>query len=190
MLGSIGFTGIGETTWKTILQQVPIDRILKENEESMKFIDGIKGIGRKTKNTIIEEFPRYLGEINLLFDLFNYEKTKPFNPNNPIPSVRFTGIRDKNLEKKFENIGFDVDSNGSVTVHTTILVVPYIGFESTKTNRAFSILGKTYAKKHNLKKYDVNWTNLNTCVGLSPVLLTPEQASQYADKFKSYNGGN
>ena len=190
LLGSIGFTGIGETTWKTILQQVPIDRILKENEESMKFIDGIKGIGRKTKNTIIEEFPRYLGEINLLFDLFNYEKTKPFNPNNPIPSVRFTGIRDKNLEKKFENIGFDVDSNGSVTVHTTILVVPYIGFESTKTNRAFSILGKTYAKKHNLKKYDVNWTNLNTCVGLSPVLLTPEQASQYADKFKSYNGGN
>ena len=49
--------------------------------------------------------------------------------------VRFTGVRDAELEELFNSKGFDADGNKGVTKNTMILIVPYIGFQSSKTKK-------------------------------------------------------
>ena len=51
--------------------------------------------------------------------------------------IRFSGIRDKELENKLRLMGHDC-SDGSVTNNTNILIVPYNGFISTKVEKAMS----------------------------------------------------
>ena len=51
------------------------------------------------------------------------------------PEVRFTGVRDSQLEEMFNSKGFDADGKKSVTKKTAILIVPYMGFTSSKTSK-------------------------------------------------------
>ena len=49
--------------------------------------------------------------------------------------IRFTGCRNKQLSELLCNNGYDADENASVTKKTDILIVPYTGFTSNKTNK-------------------------------------------------------
>ena len=64
-----------------------------------------------------------------------------FNPTNIGQSlqVRITGVRDNKLSASFVEKGFEI-SDGSVTKDTMILIVPYIGFTSTKVERAIKLI--------------------------------------------------
>ena len=50
-------------------------------------------------------------------------------------SVRFTGIRDKDLMLRLIDMGLDASDTAGVTKSTDILIIPYDGFSSSKTNK-------------------------------------------------------
>jgi hypothetical protein len=49
--------------------------------------------------------------------------------------IRFSGVRDKELEMRLTAEGHDC-SEGSVTKSTDILIIPFNGFSSTKVSKA------------------------------------------------------
>ena len=57
--------------------------------------------------------------------------------------IRFTGCRDKQLEQLLTGMGYDCDGNSGVTKSTSILLVPYEGYNQ----------GGKYAKA---VKYGIN----------------------------------
>ena len=64
-----------------------------------------------------------------------------FNPNEvrESPQVRMTGVRDNKLSWAFAAKGFNI-TDGSVTKDTMILIVPYIGFTSSKVERGIKLI--------------------------------------------------
>ena len=52
--------------------------------------------------------------------------------------IRFTGFRNKQLSELLCNAGYDADDNSAVTKRTSILLVPYEGFTSSKVSKASS----------------------------------------------------
>jgi hypothetical protein len=58
--------------------------------------------------------------------------------------VVFTGFRDPSVEQQLEKLGFEIKPN--VTNDTMFLVVPYIGFKSTKVDKVFKILSNKMSK--------------------------------------------
>ena len=74
-------------------------------------------------------------------------------------SIRFTGCRDKDLCEFLMSLGMDASAEKSVTKQTDILIVPYDGFESSKT-RKLGKIGKIitlseiieWARKQGYKK--------------------------------------
>ena len=139
VLGSIGFTGIAADTWKLICQKFEWEKLIFGDEEEIAQLSKIKGIGPKTINTIREErrfFSKDLDYVKRFMVI-----TSTFNPNEVTnrPQVRMTGVRDSKLSWAFMAKGFDI-TDGAVTKDTMILIVPYIGFKSTKVDRAIKLI--------------------------------------------------
>ena len=49
--------------------------------------------------------------------------------------IRFSGCRDKAIEEYLNALGHDADGSASVTKNTDILLIPYEGYSSTKTQK-------------------------------------------------------
>lgn len=134
IIGAIGFTGIAAETWRKILNQIPlIDIVTLSDADLILRLFKVKGIGHKTADTIILER-------HLLHD----DLQSIMNLKNVIPSygmkqglvIRFTGCRpDDELSNYLAFKGCDARGDAGVTKNTDILVVPYIGFSSSKTNK-------------------------------------------------------
>lgn len=134
IIGSIGFSGIAIETWKKILNVIPIDKIINEEDERLfSMLISIKGIGQVTAKTIVNErhiYKQDLDEILKFPNLINSFGSKDGK------SIRFTGCRpDENLYSYLVSKGCDARPDAGVTKTTNILVVPYIGFSSSKTSK-------------------------------------------------------
>jgi endonuclease III-like uncharacterized protein len=57
LIGSIGFNNIADKTWRLILEQFPIERVMNEPDESFRHLEAINGIGFSTIDTILKERP-------------------------------------------------------------------------------------------------------------------------------------
>ena len=182
LIGAIGFTGIAEKTWKTILEQFPIERVLTEPDNMFRHLTAIAGIGGRTVETIILERPYFLADLQFIFTNFKYTKTPPYNPNAAKKiKVCFTGTRDKVLAELFNQTGvYDADLNAGLTKSTGILIVPRVGYmEGSKVSKAFKIIGEQYGKATNTPPLQVNWNNLHITLGVSSLkVLTVDQAYQ------------
>ena len=130
LIGAIGFTSISDIRWKTILEQIPLNRIFTMNDHDLYIsLKYIKGIGTGLINTILEERKLFTDDINTIMKL----KVKSSYGVKVIgPKVRFSGIRDDKLVEEFRSKGFDADGDKQATQDTYILIVPYIGFDSNK----------------------------------------------------------
>ena len=176
LIGAVGFNNIAEKTWKLILEQFPIDRVLTCDVNEFRYLEGIKGIGKSTVQTIMYERGYFIEDLMFIFSTFKYTKTPPYNSNKFQPKVCFTGFRDQELEDKFKRSGYEISD--TVTKDTAILVVSHMGGTSTKINKAFKYLSENYAKATHQPKIQVTWDNLNILkqMNLSPLIVTRDEA--------------
>ena len=184
MIGSLGFTSIASETWRTIFQQLSLQRIMEDPSE-LKTLNSIKGIGPKTVSTIVAEFAYFVDDIKFIMQNFpNIVYTVPGYGNKP--QVRFSGIRDRGLEQRFIEKGFDADGDRPVTAKTCILIVPYVGYESGNTKKAFKYLSKNISIAIG-KAVEVNFNNYNQFVslGITPMIMTVDEANRYIDSLQS-----
>ena len=185
LIGAIGFTNIAEKTWKTILEQFPLERILSCPSTDFVYMNGIKGIGSKTINTIQSELDFFKSDLLFILYNFKYTKTPQYNPNKIIPTVCFTGFRDAELENSFIECGYEIAP--SVTRNTTILVIGHAGGTSTKITKAFSLLAESYKKSTGNPKPIITWDNLNFYrqMRLYPLILTRDEAIAFIKNLKN-----
>lgn len=140
IIGALGFTNMSAKTWKLILNYVHLSDLynMLDNNEIGKFTDilgNIKGVGESTISTIINEFPVFKDDIKYILDEFNIIDS--YGDIGDKPKIRFTGFRDKELVEMLNMMGYDADDNAGVTKDTSVLLIPYNGYESgNKIKRA------------------------------------------------------
>lgn len=181
VLASLGFPGIGNVTWLKLLQGAPIDVLLNGTiDDIANCYHRIKvGIGPKTIRCIITERDHFKEEVEFL-----YKNLKILNT--PVGIVRkhkivvFSGVRDQQLEKLFEEKGFKISD--SFVNGCTVLVVPAIGFMSSKVKKAFELVSKRMTMLFN-KPFKADYTNLEECIDIRPNVMDINMAYDY---IKSY----
>ena len=103
--------------------------------ELLNSIKIIKGVGEYIANTIVTERHALMADLITISEMSNVIHSYGVKQDNGI-QIRFSGVRDANLEKQFRDAGYDCDSNKGVTNKTNILIVPYLGFTSSKVAKA------------------------------------------------------
>lgn len=134
-IGSLGVTGVAAETWRKILRQIPVTSLPMLARTPLDLyhqLIQIKGIGPKTANVIMAELPLYQADIATLLQLPNIY---PSYGEDKKVTVRWTGVRDPELEAKLMSMGIDASSKEGVTKNTNILVIPYPGFTSSKLSK-------------------------------------------------------
>ena len=181
VLASLGFPGIGNVTWLKLLQGAPIDVLLNGTiDDIAECYHKVKvGIGPKTIRCIITEREHFKEEIEFL-----YKNLKILNTTVGVARKRkvvvFSGVRDQQLEKLFEEKGFRI-SNSFIN-DCTVLVVPNIGYISTKVKKAFELVSKRMTMLFN-KPFKADYTNLEECIDIRPNVMDINMAYDY---IKSY----
>lgn len=133
ILGSLGFTGLAIEKWKLILSKYTLQELMNMDNDQLKFVlTQIKGIGQNTVDTIISEMNFYKEDLDYIMSMKNIITSKNSKFNGKV--IRFTGFRDKELAQLLSDRGHDA-SDGNVTKATDILLIPYHGFTSSKTNK-------------------------------------------------------
>lgn len=181
VLASLGFPGIGNVTWLKLLQGAPIDVLLNGTIDDIAncYRQSRVGIGPKTVRCIITEREHFKEEIEFL-----YKNLKILNT--PVGIVRkhkivvFSGVRDQQLEKLFEEKGFKISD--SFVNGCTVLVVPGIGYMSSKVKKAFDLVSKRMTMLFN-KPFKADYTNLEECIDIRPNVMDINMAYDY---IKSY----
>lgn len=136
VMGALGFSNIAGKTWETILRYHTIDELINLYDMAELYeMLSLPGIGSKTIDTIEEEFLNFYDDIVYISKMPNILVSKGSDKG---PQIRFSGCRNKQLEELLCNLGYDADSNASVTKNTALLIVPNLGFSSTKTNKMIS----------------------------------------------------
>ena len=181
VLASLGFPGIGNITWLKLLQGAPIDVLLNGTiDDIANCYHKVKvGIGPKTIRCIMTERDHFREEIEFL-----YKNLKILNTNVGVVRKRkvvvFSGVRDQQLEKLFEEKGFGISDSFVNTC--TVLVVPNIGYISTKVKKAFELVSKRMTMLFN-KPFKADYTNLEECIDIRPNVMDINAAYEY---IKSY----
>lgn len=133
IIGSLGFTSIANEKWKLVLSKISIYELLYMPGEKLKvLLSNVKGIGPITIETILDEREFFL------YDLITISKMKNIIKSSDIKfgkTIRFSGIRDKELSDKLNNMGHDANPDGNVTKTTDILIIPNESYTSSKTSK-------------------------------------------------------
>lgn len=134
MVGSLGFTGIAIEKWKLILNHYTIPELLNMSayDQLRTNIVNIKGIGPITADIITKEFPFFLNDLLAICRMDNVIPSKGMKSGK---SIRFTGFRDQTLMNTLIDMGHDASDKAGVTKTTDILLIPYLNFTSSKTNK-------------------------------------------------------
>ena len=141
IIGAIGFTSISASRWKLILTQIPLETIVhgtpigNTDSNLYNMIRCIKGIGNVIARTIVDERKDLLVDLNTIEQMPNIVRSYGLKQDNGI-QIRFSGVRDARLEEQLKNAGYDCDSKKGVTNKTNVLIVPYLGFTSSKVTKA------------------------------------------------------
>ena len=95
----------------------------------------IKGIGNVIARTIVDERKDLLVDLNTIEQMPNIVRSYGLKQDNGI-QIRFSGVRDAKLEEQLTNAGSDCEPSKGVTNKTNVLIVPYLGFTSSKVTKA------------------------------------------------------
>lgn len=133
VVGSLGFENVASESWKKVLKNISINDIIymERNALYAKICD-IKGLNDSVATTITNERHFYKDDLlvimSLPFVLRSYGEDKR--------TVRYTGCRpSKELVDELFRLGLDANPNASVTKKTDFLLVPEVGFNSTKISK-------------------------------------------------------
>lgn len=137
VFGALGFNNIGDKTWQLIFNKIDWRTFINMMNDNVvnedTFID-IKGIGKTTLRTIINEWKYFYDDIMYIAKHFNIISSFGKSPKK---QIRFTGCRDAELETKMQLQGYDCDGKAGVTKQTSVLLVPYDGYnQGNKVKKA------------------------------------------------------
>lgn len=140
LMGALGFTGIARKKWQSILQNITIHdlyqtyNVYKFDKERLRqeLLLIIPGLGEVTSYTLAKEFEFFKEDIEAILNL---PILNSYGNNVKPVEIRFSGCRNLQLSEQLINLGYDADQNSGVTKNTNILIVPYQGFTSSKTNK-------------------------------------------------------
>lgn len=134
IMGSIGFTGIAIETWRKILNVLPLLQVVTDPDDELYLkLRAIKGIGDVTARTIVSERHDLGDDISEILALPNLILSFGLKSGK---TIRYTGCRpDEELTAYLTSKGFDARPDAGVTKNTDILVVPYVGFASSKVSK-------------------------------------------------------
>ena len=140
LLGSLGFSDIGDKKWKLILKKVSLHELATDSDMSLyyKLENSGRGIGPKTATTIIKERQFFIKDLVYICNNMPNVITSKGLENDKVTlckTIRFSGIRDKELENRLSIQGHDC-SEGSVTKTTDFLLIPFVGYTSSKVDKA------------------------------------------------------
>lgn len=139
LIGALGFSNIASGKWKSILKSVTLSDIIKlsDTELFFKLNSSGKGIGSKTATIILQERKIFEKDLVYIYNMPNVIFTKEGNGDiiELGKKIRFSGVRDKELEVRLASKGHDC-SDGSLTKDTDFLIIPFVGFSSTKVAKA------------------------------------------------------
>lgn len=135
IIGSMGFTGIAIEKWRLILNKYSLSDILSMDHEQLKHsLLNIKGIGPSTADTIIAEMEFHYQDLIYINDMSNIIVTKG---NKFGKKIRFTGVRDSAMVQQLVSLGHNA-GEGAITKDTDILIIPFDGYTSSKTQDAIN----------------------------------------------------
>ena len=138
LFGAIGFTGISDVRWKSILEQIPYYKILTMDDISLGVsLRHVKGIGETMIETILKERHLLSEDLKTIND--KLKVISSYGVFTKIDNIRFSGVRNDALVEAFKSKGYDASGEKNVNSNTIILVVPYHGFNSNKTRKAISV---------------------------------------------------
>ena len=182
LLHAIGFTGCGAEGWKKVFRHFRIESLLTATDHELGGLTNISGIGDKFVLTVITERRHLLDDIRIVLQRFKILKT-PLNSYSR-GGVRFSGVRDKQLEGLFNKAGYEADGNASVNKDTVILIVPMMGYESTNVTKAFkwqdkrlSLHGADMLLGRRIKGYGDQ--DLVDGIQIYPKIMTIEEAYKF-----------
>lgn len=135
LIGSIGFTGIALRMSALIMSNFTISELLCmfQNNTLIENLISIKGIGRILAEKINNEMHYFIDDLRYIESMPN---VKPFKGQSLGLSIRCSGFRDPELMNYLTSLGYDADDNASVTKNTNILLIPYVGYVSSKVKNA------------------------------------------------------
>lgn len=132
LLGSIGIVGMGRKIFKKVLEDYTIDQLLEivDMRQFNKLTD-IRGIADKSARKIIYGIEENKDIIRKLRKELIVTRPGKIDWKG---SVCFTGFRDKDLEARFEELGFESVNN--VNKNLSVLVVNSLSDTSSKIDKA------------------------------------------------------
>jgi NAD-dependent DNA ligase len=136
VIGALGFTNTAAKTWKIIFSKYSLSEFinLMETRRDNAYVElhKMKGIGAATIDTILSEYEYFKEDIDFINTNFNVTDSKYLKYGK---QIRFSGCRDKFIEEYLKELGHDADGSAGVTKNTDILLIPYEGYSSTKTQK-------------------------------------------------------
>lgn len=151
LIGALGFTDVAIEKWKLILNKYTVQELLNMDHDMLRqYLLDIKGIGPITVDTICEEMDFFKDDLITISNMQNIIPSK----GTKLKSIRFTGVRDAELVKQLNEMGYDANGDAGVTKDTDILIVPKEGHTSPKTSKIRNgIIVPIEEFKQNMYKY-------------------------------------
>ena len=141
IMGALGFSSIAYKKWQSILDKIKIGAIntmFMGSPDPQHFkallLQAVPGIGDVTATTIANEWNFFYQDIEFILKWIPLEESFGHAAES-LGEIRFTGFRNLQLAEQLNTLGFDA-SDSSVTKKTSILLIPYEGFNSSKVEKA------------------------------------------------------
>lgn len=130
LLGALGITGISKKKCKNMIDVIPLKKMLKMKKNALEWeLYDAENTGEKTAKLFAEFISENKEMIEFLVDTMNIVRDIEYKGN-----VVFTGFRDPDLEKEFNDLGYEVSS--SVNNSTVAVIDASYTHESTKCKAA------------------------------------------------------
>lgn len=148
IIGALGFTNIAAKRWKSIFGVIPLNQLLSmyDAEKNMQVnitvsmrdaLASLSDIGPVIADTICNEFSFFEDDIRYIVQNNMYIPTRLNTGTEKVYQIRFSGFRDPTLAEVLNKFPFiDCDVDAGLTKSTDILLVPYIGYSSSKVSKA------------------------------------------------------
>jgi len=131
IIGALGFTNLAEAAWKIVLQNFSLEQVMSFDDDDLRIaLMHLKGLGPISVQTIVNERKWFADDLIYISKMPNVIVSLGQSVTGK--HIRFSGCRDHDMMTHLQQMGHDC-TEGSVTRETDILLVPALGFTSTKT---------------------------------------------------------
>ena len=134
VFGSLGFENMAVKTWRLIFTEITVEELFHYYQDfggdlsNLRVqLNSIHGIGPVSIDTMINEFPYFIRDIQSIVENMDIIDTKKLSYQDH-KQIRFTGCRDQQLTEQISKIVYDIDGDAGVTKQTDILLIPESGY--------------------------------------------------------------